>query len=94
SLNSVKRALSTSQIPIVLIDANALNPYVESSPHWIVVKGYDKDAFFINDPYSDSTITLDHDAFKQALGFDNNFHMILTDTRSRNFHKPSSKKRR
>ena len=94
SLNSVKRALSTNQIPIVLIDANSLNPYIESSPHWIVVKGYDKDAFFINDPYSDSTITLDHDAFKQALGFDNNFHMILTDTRSRNFHKPASKKRK
>ena len=90
SVNAIKKELSTNHIPIVLIDANALNPYVESSPHWIVVKGYDKDAFYINDPYSDSTITLDHDAFKQALGFDNNFHMVLTDVR----HRPSSKKRR
>ena len=90
SVNTVKKALSTNNIPIVLIDANALNPYLESSPHWIVVKGYDKDAFYINDPYSDSTITLDHDAFKQALGYDNNFHMILTDTR----HKASPQKKK
>ncbi len=83
SVNGIKKALSSNQIPIVLIDANALNPYLESSPHWIVVKGYDKDAFYINDPYSDSTITLDHDAFKQALGYDNNFHVILTDARRR-----------
>ncbi len=91
SVNLVKKALSTNHIPIVLIDANALNPYLDSSPHWIVVKGYDKDAFYINDPYSDSTITLDNDAFKQALGYDNNFHMVLTDTR----HKvlPQKKKR-
>ena len=89
SVNAIKKALSQNHIPIVLIDANALNPYVESSPHWIVVKGYDKDAFYINDPYSDSTITLDHNAFKQALGYDNNFHMILTDIR----HKPIKKRR-
>ncbi len=81
SLNAVKRALSTNHIPIVLIDANALNSYLESSPHWIVVKGYDKDAFYINDPYSDSTITLDYGAFKSALGYDKDFHMVLIDTR-------------
>ena len=90
SVNSIKKALSTSHIPIVLIDANALNPYLDSSPHWVVVKGYDKDAFYINDPYSDSTITLDHDAFKQALGYDSNFHMVLTNTR----RKQAPKKRR
>ena len=84
SVNSIKKALSSNQIPIVLIDANALNPYLESSPHWVVVKGYDKDAFYINDPYSDSTITLDQDAFRQALGYDSNFHMVLTDTRRKN----------
>lgn len=84
SVNAIKRALSSNQIPIVLIDANALNPYLESSPHWIVVKGYDKDAFYINDPYSDSTITLDHTAFKQALGYDSNFHVIMTDLRKKN----------
>jgi hypothetical protein len=90
SINAVKKALSANYIPIVLIDANALNPYLDSSPHWIVVKGYDKDAFYINDPYSDSTITLDHDAFRQALGYDNNFHMVLTDTR----HKAPQKKKK
>lgn len=81
SINLIKRSLSSGRVPIVLIDANALNPYLESSPHWIVVKGYDKDAFYINDPYSDSTITIDSDAFKTALGFDSNFHMIVTDAR-------------
>jgi hypothetical protein len=92
SVNNVKKALSSNQIPIVLIDANAINPYLESSPHWIVVKGYDKDAFYINDPYSDSTITLDHDAFKQALGYDSNFHMILADARHKSA--ASSKKKK
>ena len=81
SINTIKKELSSNRLPIVLIDANVLNSYLESSPHWIVVKGYDKDAFYINDPYSDSTITLDYDAFKQALGYDNNFHIILVNTR-------------
>ncbi|MDE1861036.1 MAG: peptidase C39 family protein [Candidatus Micrarchaeota archaeon] len=81
SANLIKRTLSTGKIPIVLIDANAINPYLESSPHWIVVKGYDRDAFYINDPYSDSTITLDAEAFKSALGYDSNFHMIVTDAK-------------
>lgn len=88
STNLIKRTLSSNRIPIVLIDANAINPYIESSPHWVVVKGYDKDAFYINDPYSDSTITLDANAFKAALGFDNNFHMVVTNVRK------SEKKRR
>ncbi len=83
SVNAIKKALSANQIPIVLIDANALNPYLESSPHWVAVKGYDKDAFYINDPYSDSTITLQHDAFRQALGYDNNLHLVLTSTRKK-----------
>lgn len=82
TINTIKKALSSNSIPIVLIDANTINPYMESSPHWVVVKGYDKDAFYINDPYSDNTITLDQEIFKSALGFDNNFHMIVTDSKS------------
>ncbi len=83
TINSIKKALSASQIPIVLIDANTINPYMESSPHWVVVKGYDKDAFYINDPYSDNTITLDPEIFKSSLGFDSNYHMILINSRSK-----------
>ena len=81
TINGIKRALSGNTIPIVLIDANTINPYMESSPHWVVVKGYDKDAFYINDPYSDNTITLDPEIFKSSLGYDNNYHMILIDSR-------------
>ena len=76
SLASIKKALSSGHIPIVLIDARIVNSYLDSMPHWVVVKGYDKDTFYINDPYSDSTITLDTNAFKSALGFEANYHMI------------------
>ena len=44
SIQTIKRVLSAKQIPIVLIDGKVINPYLESSPHWVVVKGYDKDA--------------------------------------------------
>jgi len=83
---AIKKALSSKYIPILLINAQTINPYLESSPHWVVIKGYDKDAFYINDPYSDSTITIAADAFKSAIGFDNNTHMILVNM-------PQSKKR-
>ncbi len=81
SIQMIKKALSAGSIPIVLIDANTINSYMESSPHWVVVKGYDKNAFYINDPYSDSTVTIDPDAFKAALGFDSNYHMVFAHSR-------------
>lgn len=81
TLLSIKKALSAKHIPIVLIDAKVINPYLESSPHWVVIKGYDKDTFYINDPYSDSTITIDAEAFKSALGFDSDYHMIVVDSK-------------
>jgi len=81
TVQMIKKALSANVLPVVLIDANTINSYLESSPHWVVVKGYDKDAFYINDPYSDSTITIDHNAFKSALGFDSDMHMILADAK-------------
>ncbi|MDE1854898.1 MAG: peptidase C39 family protein [Candidatus Micrarchaeota archaeon] len=81
SLASIKKALSSGHIPIVLIDARIVNSYLDSMPHWVVVKGYDKDTFYINDPYSDSTITLDTNAFKSALGFEDNYHMIAVHSK-------------
>jgi uncharacterized protein YvpB len=81
SVNLVKKALNSGKIPIVLVNANTINPYLESSPHWVVVKGYDKDTFYINDPYSDSTVTMEPDAFRAALGYENEFHMITVDSR-------------
>lgn len=77
----IKKALSANCLVIALIDANTINSYLESSPHWVVVKGYDKDAFYINDPYSDSTITIDPNAFRAALGFDTDMHMIVADAK-------------
>ena len=77
NLQAIKKALSSGAIPIVLIDVKSIDSYLDSMPHWVVVKGYDKDNFYINDPYSDSTITLDPESFKSALGFENDFHMIL-----------------
>jgi uncharacterized protein YvpB len=82
SINKIKEALSANCIPIVLIDASAINSYLDPSPHWVVVKGYDKDAFYINDPYSDSTITIDPDAFKASLGFEGDLHMVYSDSKS------------
>ncbi len=83
SVNSIKKALNGGKIPIVIVNAKILNPYLESSPHWVVVKGYDKDTFYINDPYSDNTITMEPDSFKAALGYENEFHMITVDSRRR-----------
>ncbi len=90
TINTIKKALSAKHIPIVLIDGKIINPYLESSPHWVVIKGYDKDGFYINDPYSDSTITIDPDVFKEAIGYDNNHTMIVVDAKS--FDKNAQKK--
>lgn len=88
TLSAIKKALSSNQIPIVLIDARVINSYLDSMPHWVVVKGYDKDTFYVVDPYSDSTITLGTDAFKSALGFDNNYHMIVVGAQAGKVSRP------
>ncbi len=81
TVNLIKKSINEGKIPIVLVNANVLNPYQEASPHWVVVKGYDKDTFYINDPYSDSTITMEPQIFKNAIGFDKESHMILVNSR-------------
>lgn len=92
SIQTIKKVLSANLIPIILIDANVINSYLDASPQWIVVKGYDKDAFYINDPYSDSTITIDHNAFKGVIGFDNDTHLIFADAKY--FSEEKEKKRK
>ncbi len=82
TINTIKKQINSGRIPIVLVNANALNPYLEASPHWVVVKGYDKDTFYINDPYSDSTVAMDPDTFKGALGYESEHHMISVSSRS------------
>ncbi len=81
TLNTIRKQLNSGRIPIVLVNGNALNSYLEPGPHWIVVKGYDKDTFYINDPYSDSTIAMEPDVFKGALGFENEYHTISVSAR-------------
>lgn len=81
--NTIKKQINSGRIPIVLVNANALNPYLDPSPHWVVVKGYDKDTFYINDPYSDSTLAMDPDTFKSALGYEKEHHMISVSTRAK-----------
>jgi uncharacterized protein YvpB len=81
TVNLIKKKISKGEIPIVLVNSNAINPYLESFPHWVLIKGYDNDTFYMNDPYSDSTLTMESDLFKQALGFENEFHMISVKAR-------------
>ncbi len=81
TINMIKKQINSNNIPIVLVNASMLNPYLEPSPHWVVVKGYDKDTFYINDPYSDSTIAMEPQVFKTALGYENEYHMISVRAR-------------
>ena len=81
SMNKIKEQINKNKIPIVLVDANALNPYMEKAPHWVIIKGYDEDSIYLNDPYSDNTVTMTQDMFKRVLGYENNYHMILANTR-------------
>jgi len=81
TLNKIKEQMNENKIPVVLVNANALNPYIEKAPRWVVIKGYDKDSFYINDPYSDNTITLTQEMFKGILGYENNYHVITVNAR-------------
>jgi ABC-type bacteriocin/lantibiotic exporter with double-glycine peptidase domain len=81
TLSMIKKQLTAGKIPIVLINANTLNPYLDSSPQWVVIKGYDKDAVYINDPYSATTMTIEQQVFKGALGYEGECHMIAVSTR-------------
>lgn len=83
SINSIKKHIDNGMIPIVVVDANALNPKqnIEPSPQWVVVKGYDKDLFYINDPYTDSTVSMEPEQFKEVLGFENEYNVILVPSR-------------
>ncbi|MGC8571957.1 MAG: peptidase C39 family protein [Candidatus Micrarchaeia archaeon] len=79
SINGIKKLLSKKKIPIVLVNANAINMYMDPAPHWVVVKGYEKNIFYINDPYSDSTLTMEAETFKNTLGFEGEYDMIVVD---------------
>jgi len=83
SINAIKKILNSGKLPIVLVNANVINMYMDPAPHWVVVKGYERNTFYINDPYSDSTLTIEAELLKNALGFEGEHDMIVINTRKR-----------
>ncbi|MCL5100303.1 MAG: peptidase C39 family protein [Candidatus Marsarchaeota archaeon] len=83
TVSSIKKAINSNKIPIVLVNANVINPYLEASPHWVVVKGYDEDTLYVNDPYSDSTMAMEPNVFRDAIGYENESHMVVVSARKR-----------
>ncbi len=83
TVNMIKKQINGGKIPIVLVNVSVLNPDrdVAPLPHWVVVKGYDKDSLYVNDPFSDTTITIEPQVFKEALGFDREYHMIAVNSK-------------
>jgi len=81
TINIIKKEIDSGKIPIILADSNIIDSYVPTTPQWVVIKGYDEDTFYINDPYSDNTIAMEQHMFKEILGYDNEIHMILVNAR-------------
>lgn len=81
TINLIKKEMDEGRIPIVLANSNVIDSYVAASPQWVVIKGYDEDTFYINDPYSDNTIAMEPHIFKEILGYDDEFHMISVNAR-------------
>ncbi len=80
TINLIKKEIDEGKIPIILANSNTMDSS-ESAPQWMVIKGYDEDTFYINDPYSDNTITMEPLMFKDILGYDEEFHMISVKAR-------------
>jgi uncharacterized protein YvpB len=83
SINTIKKILNSGKLPIVLVNANIINMYMDPAPHWVIVRGYEKNTFYVNDPYSDSTMTIDASLLKNALGFEGEHDIIIVSTRKR-----------
>ncbi|MGC8568350.1 MAG: peptidase C39 family protein [Candidatus Micrarchaeia archaeon] len=81
TIKKIKEEINHGNIPILLMNLNSIDPYLESSPHWIVVKGYDDDSIYINDPYSDNTIAMDPSNFSKGIGYKGEMHMICVRAR-------------
>ncbi len=86
SINTLKKELEEGRIPIVLVNSGYLEEGKTSEndagPQWVVVKGYDSDTFYINDPFSDSTVEMEPHLFKSVLGYDLEMNVISISGRS------------
>ncbi len=81
TVNSIRKELDEGRIPIVLVNANAMDSYMDAAPQWVVVKGYDEDTFYINDPFSDNTIAMEPQVFRNVLGYEEESQMISVSAR-------------
>lgn len=81
TINLIKKEMDDGRIPIILANSNIIDSYVPPAPQWVVVKGYDEDTFYVNDPYSDNTIAMEPHIFKEILGYEDEIHMISVNAR-------------
>jgi Domain of unknown function (DUF3335). len=96
STNTIKKELDAGRIPIVLINSSYMedkktSDKEDAGPQWVVVKGYDSDTLYINDPFADSTIEMEPQLFKSILGYDLEMNVISISSRRQNEKKPAKK---
>ncbi len=78
TINTIKKYMSDSYIPIVLVNSSTLNSSQSTpSPQWVVIKGYDEDTFYINDSYSDSILAMEPSTLADSLGYEGENYMVL-----------------
>jgi len=65
----ISSSIRQNSVPILLVNAKFL--YDEDIPHWIVVRGWNSQGVFINDPLwiKSKTESISFDTFKKMFGY-------------------------